>query len=508
MNIARTIHTTNIRNKYTQQIYTTNIHNNVILLHYCERIGQSSRDSRMRFQQQLSFSKSISLTQTIKILVDPVLIICTLFFFVMIFEGRLSSHYIVLSIMVFALSFPGSWANAKSIYKDMASTISQWFLIVGILLFFGYATQYLPIFSQQVVTAWVLITPLVLVIAHWLIGQYFASTHYLKHIKKTAVIVGRNELCQQLNSRISSNSQLAIEIKGYFDDFSVSNPTPEFSQQALTGHMSEMAEFVKRHAIDLIYITLPPSMHVQMMALLDDLKDTTASIYFVPDFFMADLIQGRIDEIDGMPVVAMCETPFTGFNGIVKRFSDIVLAIILLCLISPLLIVVAIGVKLSSPGPVLFKQRRYGLDGQEIIVYKFRSMTVTEDGATVTQATLNDKRVTPFGQFIRKTSMDELPQFINVLQGRMSVVGPRPHAVTHNEMYRKLIKGYMIRHKVKPGITGWAQVNGYRGETKTIESMKNRIDYDLEYLKKWSLALDINIILKTIFLVFKDSKAY
>jgi putative colanic acid biosynthesis UDP-glucose lipid carrier transferase len=258
----------------------------------------------------------------------------------------------------------------------------------------------------------------------------------------------------------------------------------------------------------MIYITLPPSMHVQMMALLDDLKDTTASIYFVPDFFMADLIQGRIDEIDGMPVVAMCETPFTSFNGMVKRISDIVIAGVLLLLLLPLLVIVAVGVKLSSKGPVLFKQRRYGLDGQEIIVYKFRSMKVMEDGATVMQATLNDKRVTPFGQIIRKTSLDELPQFINVLQGRMSVVGPRPHAVTHNEMYRKLIKGYMIRHKVKPGITGWAQVNGYRGETKTVENMKDRIDYDLEYLKKWSLALDLQIILKTIVLVFKDSKAY
>ncbi|MES2501931.1 MAG: undecaprenyl-phosphate glucose phosphotransferase [Pseudomonadota bacterium] len=448
----------------------------------------------------------------IKILVDPVLIIFMLFGLILLIEGRLSSHYIVLSIMVFALSFPGSWHNQGNIVKDMLATLSQWFLIVGILLFFGYATEYLPMFSSQVVMAWVLITPLVLVLTHWLMSQYLVSGHYLAHIKKTAIIVGRNDLCHQLHSRIQNNKQLAIEIKGYFDDLTIDNPKATVGSQALSGHtvgpINEIAEYVKRHAIDLIYITLPPSMHVQMMALLDDLKDTTASIYFVPDFFMADLIQGRIDEIDGMPVVAMCETPFTGFNGMVKRISDIVIASVLLLLLLPVLIIVAVGVKLSSKGPILFKQRRYGLDGQEIIVYKFRSMTVTEDGVTVTQATLNDKRVTPFGQIIRKTSLDELPQFINVLQGRMSVVGPRPHAVTHNEMYRKLIKGYMIRHKVKPGITGWAQVNGFRGETKTVESMKDRIDYDLEYLKKWSLTLDFHIILKTALLVFKDSKAY
>lgn len=462
----------------------------------------------MKYQQSLSFNKSLSLSQLIRILVDPVLMIAVLFVLALMEEGRLSSQYVVLSIMVFALSFPGTWNNTRGLYKDLMDTISQWFLLIGILLFFGYATAYLPMFSQQVVVTWVLVTPVILVITHWIISRYLASKHYLTHIKKTAVIVGQNELSQQLTSRLSENQHLAIDVKGYFDDFSVERPVDFIAHSETAGSLHEIAEFVKKQAIDIIYITLPPSMHIQIMALLDDLKDTTASIYFVPDFFMADLIQGRIDEIDGIPVVAVCETPFTGFNGIIKRLSDIVIASVLLCLISPLILLIAIGVKLSSPGPVIFRQRRYGLDGQEILVYKFRSMKVTEDGATVKQATLNDSRVTRFGQFIRKTSLDELPQFINVLTGQMSVVGPRPHAVTHNEMYRKLIKGYMIRHKVKPGITGWAQVNGCRGETKTVESMKNRIDFDLEYLKKWSLSLDIRIILKTVLLVFKDSKAY
>jgi putative colanic acid biosysnthesis UDP-glucose lipid carrier transferase len=210
-----------------------------------------------------------------------------------------------------------------------------------------------------------------------------------------------------------------------------------------------------------------------------------------------------MDTIGGIPVLAVCETPFYGVNGLVKRISDIILASLIMVVISPLLAAVAIGVKMSSPGPILFKQRRYGLDGREIIVYKFRSMRVTEDGPVVKQATKDDPRVTRFGAFIRKTSLDELPQFVNVLQGRMSIVGPRPHAVAHNEMYRKLIKSYMIRHKVKPGITGWAQVNGLRGETETVEKMKARIEYDLDYLRHWSLRLDLSIIWKTIFVVFK-----
>jgi putative colanic acid biosynthesis UDP-glucose lipid carrier transferase len=167
-----------------------------------------------------------------------------------------------------------------------------------------------------------------------------------------------------------------------------------------------------------------------------------------------------------------------------------------------------VGVKLSAPGPVLFKQRRYGLDGKRIVVYKFRSMTVAEDGELVRQATRNDARVTRFGAFLRRTSLDELPQFINVLQGRMSVVGPRPHAVAHNEMYRKLIRGYMIRHKVKPGVTGFAQVNGWRGETDTVDKMKRRIEYDLQYLRNWSLLLDLQIIVKTVFVVLRKDNAY
>jgi putative colanic acid biosynthesis UDP-glucose lipid carrier transferase len=250
------------------------------------------------------------------------------------------------------------------------------------------------------------------------------------------------------------------------------------------------------------------SSQPRIMALLDGLRDTTASIYFVPDIFVTDLIQGRLSTVAGLPVVAVCESPFTGLNGVIKRISDIMLSIFILILIAPIMFAIAIGIKLSSPGPVIFQQRRYGLDGKEIIVYKFRSMSVTEDGPDIPQAQKNDKRITPLGAFLRKSSLDELPQFINVLQGKMSVVGPRPHAVAHNEQYRKLIDGYMVRHKVKPGITGWAQVNGYRGETEVLDKMKKRIDYDLDYLRNWTLRLDLFIVLKTVQVLVKDRHAY
>lgn len=463
----------------------------------------------MGFQQQLSFNKALSLHKLIKILIDPVLIISTLFSLAIYFEGSLTSEYLVLSIVLFALSFPGTWINSKNIKNEFLNTFGQWFLIAGILLFFGYVTGFLSHFSEEVILIWGLGTPIVLVVSHLIASKYLSSKSYISNVKKTAIIVGVNDLGNQLEARINSNAELCIDLKGYFDvlaDDAHSQSVRNNTQ--LLGSIEQLSSYVKKNAIDVIYIALPPSLHSEIMQLLEDLKDTTASIYFVPNFFIADLIQARIDDIGGMPVVAVCETPFSGFDGIVKGLSDLIFASIILCVISPILIVLGLGVKLSSPGPVLFKQRRYGLDGQEIVVYKFRSMTVTEDGDEVAQAKVNDRRVTRFGSFIRKTSLDELPQFINVLQGRMSIVGPRPHAISHNEMYRKIIKGYMVRHKVKPGITGWAQVNGFRGETEAIDSMKNRIEYDIEYLKKWSLGLDIKIILKTVLLVFKDSKAY
>jgi len=203
----------------------------------------------------------------------------------------------------------------------------------------------------------------------------------------------------------------------------------------------------------------------------------------------------------------MCESPFFGYRAVAKRATDVLISATALLLAAPLMIAIAILVSLSSRGPVIFRQRRYGLNGEEIMVYKFRTMTVTDDGPTIVQATRFDPRTTRVGRFLRRYSLDELPQLMNVLGGQMSLVGPRPHAVAHNELYRKLIKGYMLRHKVKPGITGLAQVNGLRGETRTVEQMEARIRFDLEYLRNWSLELDLQILAKTVLRVFNDTKA-
>ena len=425
--------------------------------------------------------------------VDPAVSIATLAAAVMFFGGRFDGACLILALLVFAMTFPGSIARAGSSAGElMLDIVTGWTAIVALLLLLGWASRTLGAFDPHVLLAWALATPAALFAAHRLLPGVLLRLLAAEGLRKTAVVAGANDLGRRLAERIRGTPLLGQRFVGYFDDRSAGR-----IGETVLGPIASLADFVRANSIDVLYIALPMASQPRILRLLEELRDTTTSIYFVPDIFVFDLIQARVDSIGDLPVVAVCETPFFGFNGLVKRASDYVLAALILVLISPLLLAIAIGVKLSSPGPVLFRQHRYGVDGRKILVYKFRSMSVAEDGDVVTQAKRNDSRVTRFGAFLRRTSLDELPQFINVLQGRMSVVGPRPHAVAHNELYRKLIRGYMIRHKVRPGITGLAQVNGYRGETDTVDKMKARIDYDLAYLRNWSLALDVRIILKT-----------
>ncbi len=438
-------------------------------------------------------------------LLDPLIAVFSLWIVAILQEGGLEPAYLILSLIIFSLTFPSSSKITLPRFKALRNILVTWFILSGLLILFGFTTKYIYLFSKETILLWLVLTPILQMLGVLLIKVIAPVLIKLQGPVKRAVIAGMNEQGIELALRLVHSHYNSIQFEGFFEDRNPDRVPAELDAPVL-GKLNDMAAYIKSNNINTIYLSLPMASQPRILKLLDDLKDTTASIYFVPDIFLTDLIQSRVDQVDDIPVVAVRETPFTGLNGLLKRTADIVFATAILIAISPILLVIALCVKLSSPGPVIFKQRRYGLDGQEISVYKFRSMTVTEDGAKVVQATKNDQRVTKVGAFLRKSSLDELPQFINVLQGRMSVVGPRPHAVSHNEMYRKLIKGYMIRHKVKPGITGWAQVNGLRGETETLDKMKARIDYDIEYLRNWSPKLDMYIILKTVSVVFKGEK--
>ena len=453
------------------------------------------------------FYGSFSMARIIESVLDPVIAIGMLFAVAHGYRVVPDGHYVILALFTFSLTFPGDSHLRENTATMMRRTILNWTLIAFALLAIGYVTGYVHYFSGPVLLVWLAGTPLVLVGAHALSRVALPRLMSMSATQRRAVIVGANDVAVQLAGRIGDNPFLGVRLLGFFDDRGGDRAAGAMWGERL-GELRDLGEYAKRQPVDHIYIALPMASQPRILQILDDLKDTTASIFFVPDMFVTDLIQGRVDHVAGTPVVAVCETPFTGVNALVKRLSDIVLASAILVMISPVMLLVALGVKLTSPGSVIFKQNRYGLDGRRILVYKFRSMTVCEDGERVVQATKADARVTRFGAFLRRTSLDELPQFINVLQGRMSIVGPRPHAVAHNETYRQLIKGYMVRHKVKPGITGWAQVNGYRGETETVDKMARRIEYDLDYLRHWSLSLDLKIILMTVRLVAKDAQAY
>lgn len=444
---------------------------------------------------------------------DPIIIMGCLYLISFIFGVPFSGYSLVLMVLAFFLSSSmyqyvdpyRSWRTGRrlSYVRDM---LMGWVGTVLILVLLGSVSGLDVHYNQRVVLAWFLVTPVALLLAHLSADAFGADPAKATNVR-SVLIVGANDVGIKFAQTIESNPLLYMSVNGFFDD-RAEERRPASLRHPLLGKMDDIAAYVRQHNIKMIFISQPISAQPRIRKLLDELQDTTASVYFLPDIYVFDLMQARFDNVGGMPVIAICESPFTGINSVVKRASDIVLAVLIQLLLLPIMLFIALAVKLTSPGPVIFRQRRYGLNGEEIIVYKFRSMTVAEDGAKVVQATKNDQRLTPVGGFLRRSSLDELPQFINVIQGRMSIVGPRPHAVAHNEQYRKLIKGYMLRHKVKPGITGWAQVNGLRGETETLDKMEARIHYDLEYLRNWSLWLDLWIVIRTVLVVAKRENAH
>jgi putative colanic acid biosynthesis UDP-glucose lipid carrier transferase len=444
---------------------------------------------------------------------DPLIIMGTLYLSSMVFEEPFSGYSLVLMILAFFISSAvyqhidpyRTWRSGRML-AYARDTVFGWCVTIAVLMFLGSASGLKYYYDQRVVLAWFLAVPVILLFSHIAVRRA-ASRPTRSDEVRSAVVVGANDVGLKFARVCDQHPNLFMQVHGFFDD-RTDDRHPQQMPHPMLGKMGDIVAYVREHNIKMIFISQPISAQPRIRKLIDELQDTTASVYFLPDVYIFDLMQARFDNVGGMPVIAICETPFMGLNSTIKRASDVALGAVILLLLAPLMLAIALAVKLTSPGPAIFRQRRYGLYGEKIIVYKFRSMTVAEDGDTVVQAKKNDQRVTPIGGFLRRTSLDELPQFINVLQGRMSIVGPRPHAVAHNEQYRKLIKGYMLRHKVKPGITGWAQVNGMRGETATLDKMEARIQYDLDYLRNWSLWLDLWIILKTVKVVLTRENAH
>ena len=415
---------------------------------------------------------------------------------------------ILSTLIIFtSLGIYHSWRGSNWLRQAQMVTIT-WFSVVTILIIFAFLTKTSADYSRQWMITWVLFAWALLLLFRYSLTRVLHVMREKGWNHKRIIIVGAGTLGQSVAKNLRDASWMGLEVIGFLDDNKTLQGKSVMGIEVLGG-ADETDLIVKQLHADEVWLALPLRYEKRVKETLYNLRHNTVTIRFVPGIFGFRLLNHSVSDVAGMAVLDLSTTPMEGLNRLIKGLEDRVLALLILILVSPLLMFIAVGVKLSSPGPVLFKQKRHGWDGMEIKIYKFRSMVVhSEEGGKVTQAKKYDERVTKFGDFLRRTSLDEFPQFVNVLQGRMSIVGPRPHALAHNEEYKDQVEAYMLRHKVKPGITGWAQVNGFRGETDTLEKMKKRIEYDLYYIEHWSLWFDIKIIIRTIFSGFVNKNAY
>jgi len=398
--------------------------------------------------------------------------------------------------------------RGQSFTKHIMTLVQAVCVLGFVLAGLSFFTKSGPDFSRAWFGYWVVSILFLLILYRCSILLFLRYMRAQGLNERRVVIMGAGELGSKFANTVQQALWTGFRIVSFIDDEARHKPAlihdiPVIQTPAC------LSRYLKKEEADEIWLALPLSAEARVKEILFELRHHTITTRFVLDIFGMDLLNHSITDVAGFPVLNISSSPMTGMNRLIKAIEDRVIAAIILIFISPLLLLITAGVKLSSPGPVLFKQQRLGWDGRIIKVYKFRTMIEhTEKKGQVTQATLDDKRVTVFGRFLRKTSLDELPQFINVLQGRMSIVGPRPHALAHNELYKDAIHTYMQRHRVKPGITGWAQVNGWRGETDTLAKMQKRVEYDLYYINNWSLKFDLKIIFLTLLKGFYNRNAY
>ncbi len=384
-----------------------------------------------------------------------------------------------------------------------------WTAVMLSLIALAYFTQTSVAFSRAFVLGWFALTFAGFILVRLLLLLQIDQWRRDRLLSLNVAIVGAGEVGQHLVRQLKSQAEGQYRIVGIFDDRQTRVP-PEIEGHRVLGTVDDLIRFARRHALDEIIVALPWRATSNLEELIKRLKLVPVNVKLCPDYVGWSLPARSFQSLAGVPMISVLERPLSGWSLVLKNLEDRVLASMLLVMSLPLFAAIAWLIKLDSPGPVLFCQKRYGFNNNRITVFKFRTMRhrPDDDERSVPQARRNDPRVTRFGAFLRRTSLDELPQLINVLRGEMSLVGPRPHAVAHNEQYAQLIDDYLSRHRVKPGITGWAQVNGLRGETDTPEKMRRRVQYDLYYIDNWSLYLDLKILFLTLFVGLVNRNAY
>jgi putative colanic acid biosynthesis UDP-glucose lipid carrier transferase len=397
-----------------------------------------------------------------------------------------------------------TWLRTPGV-TELLRALAGWFVIVTALIVLGAATKTTAEFSRLWMGYWTIVTSLLILTTRTgiMAAGSMARKQGLGH--RRIGIVGTGDLARHVADSIAGNLKLGLEVRGFI----TADSQPEDSAFPVLGHIGELEELSTRHHLREIWIALPLSAENQVEATLKNLQNCLVTVRYIPDIFSLRLLSHVPTRVADLLTIELNASPLQGAHRVLKTVFDYLFATCALILVSPILVIASLAIKLTSPGPVFFTQRRHGSQGRPIRIYKFRTMYENaEQEAAFVQATKDDPRVTPVGRFLRRTSLDELPQFINVLQGRLSVVGPRPHAIAHNDEFKDQISAYMQRHRVKPGITGWAQVNGLRGETDTLEKMRKRIEFDLFYIENWSFWLDLKIIFLTALFLFGHENAY
>ncbi len=423
---------------------------------------------------------------------------------------NIPSEYVtifIINTLLVLILFPNfnlyySW-RGRNKWQRNSSISYAWLTVLTSMVFLTFAMKNSAAFSRVWFFTWAILGYLYLVTYRILFDLILNRLRSKGFNRKNILVFGAGEVAKQINHKLKENDDVGFDIAAFVDD---NKDLHGKSVEGIPVHPpEELIELLKNcHEL---WIALPLRAEKRVLEILHQTRHLTSVIRYIPDIFNFRLLNHSITEIASIPIIEINGTAMTTSNLVLKRIEDIILSLLIVILISPIVIIVSLIIKLTSKGPILYKQERHGWNGKTIKVYKFRSMYY-EKNEIFKQATKDDSRITPIGHFIRRTSIDEFPQFLNVLQGRMSIVGPRPHAVSMNEDYKDKVNNYMQRHKVKPGITGWAQVNGLRGETDTIEKMEKRIEFDLYYIQNWSILFDLRIIFMTIFKGFIGKNAY
>ncbi len=456
-----------------------------------------------------------SLINVLQPLLDGLAILGVAWFFIQLNIGYLTQDYVIFLLVLLGLVSVmydrfAIYRTSSSFYSKVFSLFNAWSISFLALFVLGFLTKQSHSYSRIFIIELFVIGFLVQAIIHFIVRTVNRNLNKHSQATDNVIIVGQGQLANYLEHKITANPWLNQRVIG---NVSIQEGTRRGKKQQKSelndyptsriiqlGKVSELPDLIDQHSIDTVYIVTPLESSTVLEELYFILLDKHVSIHWIPDIFSLRLINHSVKEIAGIPVLTLSETPLTGTSRLAKSVEDKVLSFLILLLISPILLVVALFVKLDSPGPIFFRQNRTGWNGKTFSIWKFRSMHTNQqvqDNAELKQAERGDPRITKIGAFIRKTSIDELPQLFNVLTGDMSLVGPRPHAVQHDEVYSQRINDYYARHNIKPGMTGLAQVRGYRGETKEIDQMTKRVESDIEYINNWSIWLDLSILIRT-----------